>query len=226
MGDMNTKIGKGRHSNVVGNWGLGKRNERGDRLLEYAVKNDLMINNRFRNCIHKVKTRPGADCNSDYNPVIASIAIRLKKHKHKKEQKREYCDLYSLKNENIREDFLIKLENKYSALVDEGGHENMSTEIGKKYERLVKCITEATRETLPKKEIKKKQQWMSEEILQMKERKKLKRKAGKYREKDKTIRAACTKSTEKWLNDQCKEIEDLEERKQFRPMHQKIRVHW
>ena len=68
---------------------------------------------------------------------------------------------------------------------------------------------------------------MNEEILQMmKERKKLKRKTGKYREKDKTIRAACTKATEKWLNDQCKEIEDLEERKQFRPMHQKIRVHW
>ena len=57
----------------------------------------------------------------------------------------------------------------------------------------------------------------------MKERKKLKRKTGKYREKDKTIRAACTKAKEKWLNDQCKEIEDLEERKQFRPMHQKIK---
>ena len=161
MGDMNAKIGKGRHSNVVGNWGLGKRNERGDRLLEYAVKNDLrimntwfkqpprklytwtspgdivrnqidyiMINSRFRNCIHKVKVRPGADCNSDHNPVIASITIRLKKHKHKKEQKREYYDLYSLKNENIREDFLIKLENKYNALIDEGEHENMSTELG------------------------------------------------------------------------------------------------
>ena len=60
-----------------------------------------------------------------------------------------------MKNENIREDFLIKLENKYNVLVDEGEQENMSTEIGKKYERLVKCITEATRETLPKKEIKK-----------------------------------------------------------------------
>ena len=33
----------------------------------------------------------------------------------------------------------------------------------------------------------------------------------------------CTKAKEKWLNDQCKEIEDLEERKQFRPMHQKIK---
>ena len=88
----------------------------------------------------------------------------------------------------------------------------------------MKCITEATRETLPKKEIKKKQQWMDEEILQMmKERKKLKRKTGKYREKDKTIRAACAKAKEKWLNDQCKEIEDLKERKQFRPMHQKIK---
>ena len=27
MGDMNTKIGKGRHSNIVRNLGMGKRNE-------------------------------------------------------------------------------------------------------------------------------------------------------------------------------------------------------
>ena len=255
MGDMNAKVGKGRHHNVVGNWGLVKRNERGDRLIEYAVKNEMsimntwfnqpprklytwtspgdivrnqidyiMIKNRFRNCIHKVKTRPGADCNSDHHPVVASMTIRLKKHKHKNEQKREYYDLHSLKNDNIKEEFLINLENNYSALIDEGDHEDMSTEIDKKYERLVKCIAVATSETLPKKENKKKQRWMNEEILQMmKERKKLKRKTGKYQEKDKAIRTACTEAKEKWMNEQCKEIEDLEERKQFRPMHQKIK---
>ena len=44
----------------------------------------------------------------------------------------------------------------------------------KNTERLVKCITEATNETLTKKENKKKQRWMNEEILQMmKERRKL-----------------------------------------------------
>ena len=69
-------------------------------------------------------------------------------------KKREYYDLYSLKNENIREDFLIKLENKYNALVDEGEHENMSTESGKKFERLVKCSTKATRETLLRRRLK------------------------------------------------------------------------
>ncbi|MBP1527199.1 MAG: hypothetical protein H9Q66_04685 [Spiroplasma ixodetis] len=43
LGDWNAKIGKGEAKGVVGPHGLGKRNERGDRLIEFAQSNVLTI---------------------------------------------------------------------------------------------------------------------------------------------------------------------------------------
>ncbi|KAK4873205.1 hypothetical protein RN001_015234 [Aquatica leii] len=45
MGDMNAKIGKGRFEDVVGEYGLGERNDRGDRLLQFPQENELVITN-------------------------------------------------------------------------------------------------------------------------------------------------------------------------------------
>ena len=36
MGDMNAKVGEGRFENVVGEYGLGQRNERGERFIEWC----------------------------------------------------------------------------------------------------------------------------------------------------------------------------------------------
>ena len=46
-GDMNAKIGQGKYADIVGNWRLGKRNERGDRLVEFSEKNDMCIMNTW-----------------------------------------------------------------------------------------------------------------------------------------------------------------------------------
>ncbi|CAB3248147.1 unnamed protein product [Arctia plantaginis] len=47
LGDMNAKIGENadRLSNFAGRFGLGNRNERGERLIQFASENDLMIVN-------------------------------------------------------------------------------------------------------------------------------------------------------------------------------------
>ena len=50
MGDMNAKVGKGRYLDTVGNWGLGSKNERRNRLVEFCEENDLMVVNTF--CKH------------------------------------------------------------------------------------------------------------------------------------------------------------------------------
>lgn len=47
LGDLNSKIGENAHqlSKCAGRFGLGKRNERGERLLQFASENDLLIAN-------------------------------------------------------------------------------------------------------------------------------------------------------------------------------------
>jgi hypothetical protein len=47
MGDMNAKVGKGSYEKIVGNFGLGKRNDRGDRLIQFCVENNLIVCNTF-----------------------------------------------------------------------------------------------------------------------------------------------------------------------------------
>lgn len=122
MGDFNSKIGKGKQGNSVGNFGLGQRNIRGDRLIQFYEENKLivantffqhpprrlytwsspkdnesnlirnqidfiLVNERFKNCIKNVKSYPGADVNSNHNPIIAKINIRLKRLQRTQKQK-------------------------------------------------------------------------------------------------------------------------------------------
>lgn len=47
LGDFNAKVGKGKESNVVGSFGLGRRNQRGERLIEFCVKHNLVIANTW-----------------------------------------------------------------------------------------------------------------------------------------------------------------------------------
>ena len=47
MEDFNAKIGKGAQDNTVDPYGLGERNERGDRLKIFATQNPIAIMNIF-----------------------------------------------------------------------------------------------------------------------------------------------------------------------------------
>ena len=51
MGDFNASVGEGNDEKVVGKYGLGKRNDRGQMLIEFCKKNKLVINK------HMVPTR-------------------------------------------------------------------------------------------------------------------------------------------------------------------------
>ena len=47
MGDMNAKVGSISHSNIVGNFGLGDKNDRGERLIQFCKHNQLIITNTW-----------------------------------------------------------------------------------------------------------------------------------------------------------------------------------
>ena len=102
IGDWNAKVGSQETPGVTGKFGLGMRNEAGQRLVEFCQENALVIANtlfqqhkrrlytwtspdgqhqnqidyilcsqRWRRSIQSTKTRPGADCGSDHELLIA-----------------------------------------------------------------------------------------------------------------------------------------------------------
>lgn len=47
MGDCNTKVGSSKYKNIVGQHGLGNKNEHGERFIEFCKENQLIICNTF-----------------------------------------------------------------------------------------------------------------------------------------------------------------------------------
>ena len=103
IGDWNAKVGSQEIPVVTGKFGLGVQNEAGQRLTEFCQENALVIANtlfqehkrrlytwtpsdgQHQNqidyilCSQRTKTRPGADCGSDHELLIAKIRMKLKK---------------------------------------------------------------------------------------------------------------------------------------------------
>ena len=102
-GDWNAKVGSQEIPRVTGKFGLGVQNEAGQRLMEFCQENALVIANtlfqqhkrriygqqsqidyilcsqRWRNSVQSAKTRPGADCGSDQELLIAKFRLKLTK---------------------------------------------------------------------------------------------------------------------------------------------------
>ena len=47
MGDLNAKVGYERIDEVVGPWGLGNKNDRGERWIEWCMENKQIIGNTW-----------------------------------------------------------------------------------------------------------------------------------------------------------------------------------
>ena len=57
LGDFNAKVGNGRESDIVGQYGLGERNENGQHLIEFAEENNMFICNTWfqqRSAAHRL----------------------------------------------------------------------------------------------------------------------------------------------------------------------------
>lgn len=249
MGDMNAKVGEGGGEEAVGPFGLGERNERGERWVDWCTERQQMmmntwfrqhprrlwtwkspgdrarnqidyvtINRRYRNAVTKVRTYPGADCDSDHVPVVADIRVRLKKMRREEVKPRRDVQVLR-RNEELKQRYIVTVENKYEMLRDECNENDP----GQQWKRLSDAIEDGNQKVLPEKR-RRKNNWITEEIfVLMDERRATKgRDDNAYRELNRQIKRKCIEAKEKWLDEQCKEIEDLEKRYP-RIMYDKIR---
>ncbi|XP_042864337.1 uncharacterized protein LOC122248391 [Penaeus japonicus] len=194
MGDMNAKVGKNSTPNkTCGRFGLGEKNERGERLIEFCSANNMLITN----------TIPGADCNSDHQLLAAEIKLQLKKLTQPPQPIR-------FNYNTLDNNYSVKISNSFEALL-QCEDEKKPNELWNEGKHIFLKVAE---ETITKK-TNKRNQWISEEIIKEVElRRQLKAKGINdpveetiYRQQNFKIQRMMRKDKEKFIQEQCQRIE-------------------
>ena len=182
---------------------MGRRNERGERLIQFSqliIANTwfqqpvrklytwkspgdisrnqidyIMFNERFRNCMKQAKTYPEADMNSDHNPVVVKINMKLKRTNATKRS--EQLELNLLKEETYKNKYNVEVQNIYERLYigeteqqpDNGSFNN---QCDKKSSTVKQSKKSSLNAVLPRKANRKMQKWMTDRIVKLMENRK------------------------------------------------------
>lgn len=252
LGDFNAKIGKGRVKNIVGEHGLGIRNERGEWLMEYCEEKDLvvtntwyqlpprrlytwrspqdndnhivrnqidyiLINRRFRNTITKTTTLPGADIESDHNPLCANVKLRLSKSKKKKATKR--IDPKLLKDADTKSSFEQHLNDQLT-------NSSNSEDVEEMWSSIKESFKTANNAFLLQPRVTAKNEWMTENILQLMENRRKCKVSGDrdgYTSYQRGVRNEIRLAKEKWLTERCEEAENFVRLGDSFHLHKKVK---
>jgi exonuclease III len=242
QGDWNAKIGPDAYADwagTVGKFPWGETNERGLRLLEFARLHNLTIANtlfphkasrrttwhspngqfsnqidfiltskRFKSGINANKTRtfPGADIGSDHDLVMMTMKTRLSRRSKPKNPRIRF-NLEKLNDKSIAEEFQAKIGGKFAPLL-------LVEDIDELTEGFNQALTEVAQEVLGKQR-KKKQPWISNETLDLcdkRREKKSKRKNGpaekeEYKNINAEVRNKLRTDKDTWINQQCETLE-------------------
>lgn len=257
LGDFNAKVGKGIRDELVGPYGLGERNERGERLYqfcqeeqmkitntwfrlpprrlytwrapadnpEHLIRNQIdyiLINKRFGTSVTRTCTYPGADVPSDHVLLITEIKIKITNGRKQKQEPR--IDYEKLKNECIKDNVSKKLNEALATLVIPQPTEE--TNPNNTWDSMEEIMMNTARTEIGYRQNIKRKNWMTNEILKMfEERRKYKNQGSrdKYRTLQNTIRRAVRSAKNKWLREQCEEMERLQKQNDDYNLHKKIK---
>ena len=146
MGDFNAKVGQGQlKESGLGPYGLGQRNERGDRLLSFCKINNFAIMNTlfpqhprrrytwispkqerhqidyilvkkgWMSSVLNSKSRPGVDHDTDH--ILVQAKFRMKTFKCQTKKMNVKHDIERLDDDEIRIQYNVSTENKFNLLL-------------------------------------------------------------------------------------------------------------
>ena len=239
MGDFNAKIGEERYNTTVGPYGLGTRNDRGDTMVEWCERTELVVTNTwFKQHKRRLYTWTSPDAqtknqidfilvNQRYRNAIKSCKtypgtdcnsdhnlllanIVCKMRKMKKPKMAPNTDLSSLRTDaDLLHSFSVEVKNRFEQIA-----ENNESTAEEDWGQITEILQSTAQQLLPSKPRDKKQKWMNDHILElMKKRRSVKNKnTGMYKDLNTKIQAACRAAKESWIEEQCNELEDLEKR--------------
>lgn len=251
MGDFNAKIGKGGDGNTVGQFGLGKRNQRGDMLVNFCRDHNLIVTNTwFQHPERRLYTwKSPAD--TEQRIVRNQIDFILINNRFKN----NIIDVKTCPSADVQSDHNLLMANmkiKYKNLCKwkkpprpliedlkiQQNNEKFNEEFGKAkseevrntavedmWIRIKERLKTSLELTLEEKIDAKKQEWMTEEILAlMKERKKYKETDTlRYRTINNQIKGKIKMAKEDWISKRCEVIELMMSNHNNQAIHQEIR---
>ena len=163
--------------------------------------------------MQSAKTRPGADCGSDHELLIAKFRLKLKKV-----EKTTRPFRYDLNQ--IPYNYTVEVTNRFKGLdMIDRVPEELWTEV-----RVI--VQEAVIKTIPKKKKCTKAKWLSEEALQIaKEKRKAKGKGEKerYSHWNAEFQRIALRDKKAFLSGECKEIEENNRMGKTRDLFKKTR---
>ena len=159
------------------------------------------------------KTRPGADCGSDHELLIAKFRLELKTVGKTTRQFR-----YDLNQ--IPYDYTMEVRNRFKGLdlIDRVPEEL--------WKEVLDIVQEARIKTIPKKKKCKKAKWLSEEALQIVEKRRDAKGQGekkRYTHLNVEFQRIARRDKKAFLSDQCKEIEENNRMGEIRDLLKKIK---
>ena len=128
------------------------------RWVSYQNQIDYSLySQRWRSSIQSAKTRPGADCGSDHEPLIAKFKLKLKKVG--KTTRPFRCDL-----NQIPYKYTLEVRNRFKGL------DLIDREPDELWTEVRDIVQETGIKTIPVEKKCKKPKWLSEEALQIAEK--------------------------------------------------------
>jgi hypothetical protein len=130
----------------------------------------------------------------------------MKLKRVRKSKKNPKFQVHLLKTDlDMKEKFRIEVQNRFEALSETS--EITKTEL--LWEQLKSSIMVSAEEVIPKTQMNEKKKWMTDDILKLMKQRRLKKSyLLEYRSINKEIKKKCSEAKEKWLNEQCSEIEN------------------
>lgn len=255
LGDFNAKIGSTKDDthirNIVGRYGIGQRNERGARLLNFCIDNNFTITNTvFQHHIRRLFTWQSPD--GKYRNQIDYILIRTRfrtairnaktlpsadcnsdhrlllvkfQIKLQKPHKRILPKKLAIENENI-------FQEKLNIVID--GRQPINTNnqtVESIWLETKDIITNTVKETPRSNSSQKRQHWMSDETLKMVNERRVLRNNGlnsheaksKYSVISKQIQRLCRRDKNTYLQNICKEAQQHAEHNNTRGLFQTVK---
>ena len=193
MGDWNAKVGQGQlKDSGLGPYGLGHRNERGDRLLSFCKINSfvitntqfpqherrrytwvspkqerhqldyILVNRGWMSSVLCSKSRPGVDHDTDH--ILVQAKIRIKTFRCQSKKMNVKHDIERLEDDEIRKKYNVSTENKFELLLQTAGDDQQPDELL----NLIKDVfISSAEEILGKKRRNKTKPWISKETIEL-----------------------------------------------------------